>query len=96
MPANIDSSYVLKKPLLSEKSTWAMSEQNRYAFIVDARASKDEIKAAVEKLYKVRVEGVNTQLKKHKSKQFRTGVVVPSDTKKAIVKLHKDDKLEMF
>ena len=96
MPAHVDASYILKKPLLSEKSTWAMNEQNRYAFIVDARASKDEIRAAVEKIYKVRVEGVSTQRKKHKEKRFRTGVVIPADTKKAIVKLHKDDKLELF
>ena len=96
MPANVDASYILKKPLLSEKSTWAMNEQNRYAFIVDARATKDEIRSAVEHLYKVRVDTINTQRKKHKEKRFRTGVVVPSDTKKAIVRLHKDDKLELF
>jgi len=96
MPANVDSSYILKKPLLSEKSTWAMNEQNRYAFIVDARATKDEIKSAVEKIFKVRVEAVATQRKKHKTKRFRTGLVIPADTKKAIVKLHKDDKLELF
>jgi large subunit ribosomal protein L23 len=96
MPAHVDAAYVLKRPVLSEKSTWAMNEQNRYAFVVDARATKDEIKAAIEKLYKVRVEGINTQRRKHKAKRFRTGVVIPSDTKKAIVKLHKDDKLEVF
>ena len=96
MPANIDSSYVLKRPLLSEKGTFAMNEQNRYAFIVDGRATKPEIKAAVEKIYKVRVEGVNTMTTKHRTKVNKFGAWKPAPTKKAVVRLHKEDKLELF
>jgi large subunit ribosomal protein L23 len=96
MPANVDASYIIQRPLLSEKSTWAMNEQQRYSFAVDRRATKDEIKAAIESLYKVSVTSVNTTIKKHKAKRYRTGIVVPMDTKKAIVTLKEGDKIELF
>jgi large subunit ribosomal protein L23 len=81
---------------VSEKSTWALNEQQRYSFAVDRRATKDEIKAAIESLYKVTVVSVNTIMQKHKAKRYRTGIVVPMDTKKAIVTLKDGDKIELF
>lgn len=96
MPANVDSSYILKRPLLSEKSTYALNEQNRYAFVVDARATKTEIKAAVEKAYKVRVEGVNTITTKQKARRTKFGVQGIPAIKKAVIKIHKDDKIELM
>ncbi len=96
MPANVEASYIIKRPLLSEKSTYAQSEQKRYTFAVDPRATKTEIKNAIEKLYKVRVTGINTIREKHKSKQIKFGLMIPAETKKAIVKLHKDDTIELF
>jgi len=96
MPANVDASYILKKPLLSEKSTYGMNEQKRYSFLVDPRASKPEIKAAVEKIYKVRVVGINTQVRKNKTKRLKYGAVTPAPTKKAIVRLHADDTIDLF
>jgi large subunit ribosomal protein L23 len=82
--------------LLSEKSTYALNEQKRYTFVVDARATKTEIKAAIEKLYKVRVQDVNTIREKHKSKQVKFGLMIPAETKKAIIKLQGDDTIELF
>lgn len=96
MPANVDSSYILKRPLLSEKSTYALNEQNRYAFVVDSRATKTEIKAAVEKAYKVRVEGINTITTKQKARRTKFGVQAIPAIKKAVVKIHKDDKIELM
>jgi large subunit ribosomal protein L23 len=96
MPANVDPTHILKRPLLSEKSTWAMNEQKRYAFIVDPRASKTEIKAAVELIYKVRVEKINTITQKHAHRRTRFGVQRVTPSKKAIVRLHKDDVIELF
>ncbi len=96
MPANVDASYILKKPLLSEKSTYGMNEHKLYAFLVDPRASKPEIKAAVEKIYKVRVANVNTQVRKNKTKRLKYGAVTPAATKKAIVRLHPEDSIELF
>ena len=96
MPANVDASYIIKRPLLSEKSTYGMNELRQYAFLVDPRATKDEIKAAIQKIYKVRVVGINTQVRKRKAKRLRYGVVKPAPTKKATVRLHPDDSIELF
>lgn len=90
------ASQIVKHPLLSEKSTWGMNEQKRYAFLVDHRADKNEIKAAVEELYKVRVIGVSTQVRKGKVKRTKFGLTTESTTKKALVKLHAEDTIELF
>lgn len=88
--------YIIKKPLLSEKSTFGMNEEKRYAFLVDRTASKTDIKAAVESLYKVRVVGVNTRLRKSKARRLQYGVVVAEPEKHAIVRLHAEDTIELF
>lgn len=92
----MNATYVIKKPLLSEKSTFAMNEQKRYSFLVDRRATKTEIKNAVQELYKVRVVGVNTQIHKHKKRRLKYGVVQEPETKTAIVRLHAEDSIELF
>ena len=96
MPAHVSHTDIIKAPLLTEKTTFGMNELGHYSFIVDRRATKDEIKAAIESLYKVSVTSVNTTIKKHKAKRYRTGIVVPMDTKKAIVTLKEGDKIELF
>jgi len=96
MSARIDHIYVIKKPLLSEKSTFAMNERKQYSFVVDPRATKTQIKAAVEAIYKVRVERVNTVIQKHRARRLKYGVSQPSPTKKAVVHLHADDSIELF
>jgi len=88
--------HVIKKPLLTEKGTFATSEFNRHCFLVDRRARKDAIKAAVEELYGVRVLNVATQVRKGKRKRTRYGWVVESKTKKATVKIHPDDTIELL
>ena len=96
MPANVDPIYIIKKPLLSEKSTFHMNENKHYSFEVDPRATKDEIKNAIESIYKVRVESINTQVRKHRSRQLKYGVQTPANTKKASVRLHPEDSIELF
>jgi large subunit ribosomal protein L23 len=96
MPANVAPTDIIKKPLLSEKSTYAMNEQKRYSFIVDRRATKDEIKHAVQEIYKVRVVGINTIVRKSEERRLKFGLVKPADTKKAIVRLHAEDTIELF
>ncbi|MBX3375448.1 MAG: 50S ribosomal protein L23 [Phycisphaeraceae bacterium] len=88
--------HIIKQPILTEKSTFAMNEQKKYSFLVAREASKDQIKQAVERLYKVRVTGVNTQNRKGKAKRMRYGVVQEPTTKKATVTLHADDVIELF
>jgi large subunit ribosomal protein L23 len=86
----MDYTYVIKRPVLTEKSTIASSELGAYAFVVDKKASKDEIKNAVEKLYKVSVVSVNTMI------HTKFGIIGGEHTKKAVVRLKDGDKIEMF
>ena len=92
----MEAIYVIKKPLISEKATYGMNEEKRYTFLVDRTATKDDIKAAIEQLYKVRVVGVNTQVRKGKQRRLKYGLVVEPTTKKAVVRLHPEDQIELF
>lgn len=86
---------VLRKPLITEKST-ALIEENKYTFQVDPRANKTEIKQAVESIFKVKVEKVNTMNVRGRMKRVRNIRGRTPDTKKAIVTLKKGDKIEIF
>jgi large subunit ribosomal protein L23 len=86
---------VIRKPLITEKAT-AASEANRYSFAVDRRATKTDIKNAVEALYKVRVLGVSTINRKRRDRAYRYGVIEGKTHKRAIVRVHPEDKLELF
>ena len=77
---------VIVSPAITEKSTMA-SEQNLVFFNVAKKASKPEIKAAVEALFGVKVMAVNTLVRKGKIKRFRGTIGRQSDVKKAIVTL---------
>ena len=77
---------VIVSPAITEKSTMA-SEQNQVVFNVARKASKPEIKAAVEALFSVKVTAVNTLIRKGKLKRFRGTVGMQSDVKKAVVTL---------
>ena len=88
---------VVLRPLVTEKGTHQSTRYNAYAFQVNPLATKTQIKAAVEELFNVRVEGVRTQI--------RHGQEAPvpqqrwascRDWKKAIVTLHAEDKIEFF
>ena len=77
---------VIVSPAITEKSTVA-TEQNQVIFNVAKKASKPEIKAAVEALFGVKVTAVNTLVRKGKLKRFRGTVGRQSDSKRAIVTL---------
>ena len=77
---------VIVSPAITEKSTIA-SEQNQVVFNVAKKASKPEIKAAVEALFGVKVMAVNTLVRKGKIKRFRGTIGRQSDVKKAVVTL---------
>lgn len=95
MSANVANEYIIRKPRLSEKATRAM-EVKQYCFDVDPRASKDEIKTAIQAIYKVRVLGVNTQVRKAKKRRTKFGVTAGPITKTAVVRVHADDSIELF
>jgi large subunit ribosomal protein L23 len=89
-------SYVLKKPLVTEKTTFDMEERNRYAFLVDRRATKADIRRAVETVYGVKVEDVSTMRRKGGSRRLRYGWVNEGVTKKAVVRLREGDSIDLF
>jgi large subunit ribosomal protein L23 len=81
-------------PVITEKAT-VLSEQNKVVFRVAMDASKDEIAAAVEELFKVNVTKVNTLVTKGKTKRFRGIKGRRSDVKKAIVTLAEGQSIDI-
>jgi large subunit ribosomal protein L23 len=85
---------VIRAPLVTEKSTLA-SEHNQVVFKVPLDASKPEIKAAVEDLFKVKVKAINTLRQKGKTKRFRGRPGKRSDIKKAYVTLEEGHNIDV-
>ncbi|MEE2654387.1 MAG: 50S ribosomal protein L23 [Pseudomonadota bacterium] len=81
-------------PLVTEKSTMG-SENNQVTFRVPLTASKPQIKAAIEKLFKVKVNSVNTLRQKGKVKRFRGKLGKRPDYKKAIVSLAEGEMIDV-
>jgi large subunit ribosomal protein L23 len=91
---------IIKKPIITEKMTELGETLNRYAFVVDRRANKIEIRAAIEAAYDVTVEKVNTMIQAGKAKsRFTKAGVVKGNTghfKKAIVTLKDGDEIDFY
>jgi large subunit ribosomal protein L23 len=85
---------VILSPVITEKAT-AQSEFNQVVFRVRKDATKPQIKAAVEKLFDVKVTGVNTLVRKGKTKRFRGKVGTQSDVKRAIVTLAEGQTIDV-
>lgn len=85
---------VIVSPVITEKSTF-VSEFNQVVFKVSPRATKPEIKAAVEALFGVKVTSVNTTTRKGKVKRFKGIVGRQSDVKKAIVTLAEGQTIDV-
>jgi large subunit ribosomal protein L23 len=81
-------------PVITEKAT-VLSEQNKVVFRVAQDSTKDEIAAAVEELFKVKVIKVNTMITKGKTKRFRGIMGRRSDVKKAIVTLAEGQSIDI-
>ena len=81
-------------PVITEKST-LLSEKNKVVFRVPLDATKDDVKAAVEALFKVKVTAVNTIRVKGKTKRFRGLEGKRADRKKAIVTLAEGDSIDV-
>ena len=86
---------ILIRPLISERSTDLMTE-GKFVFVVDKRANKIQIAAAVEEIFKVDVEAVNTINVKGKTKRRGRTVGKTNSYKKAIVKLAAGQTIELF
>jgi large subunit ribosomal protein L23 len=85
---------VIRRPVITEKSTTA-SEHSKVVFTVAPEATKSQIKAAVEALFKVKVKSVNTLIRKGKSKRFRGIRGRQPNTKRAIVTLAEGQMIDV-
>jgi len=85
---------IIVAPVVTEKSNNA-GEHNQYTFDVARKATKPQIKAAVEALFEVKVKAVNTLVRKGKAKVFRGVRGRQSDVKKAIVTLAEGGKIDV-
>ncbi len=94
MSAKPDHYDVIRKPLITEKSTMA-SESGAVVFEVAMAANKPQIKEAVEELFGVKVKAVNTSITKGKVKRFRGQMGKRKDVKKAYVTLEEGNTIDV-
>jgi len=91
---------ILIKPIITEKMTAQAEKLNRYGFVVAKEANKLEIKAAIEKMYGVKVDNVNTQqyVGKVKTRNTTRGIAVGrvNRNKKAIVTLKQGETIDFY
>jgi large subunit ribosomal protein L23 len=85
---------VIKAPLITEKGS-LVAELNQVVFKVASTATKPQIKAAVEKLFDVKVKSVNTLVQKGKTKRFKGMLGQRSDVKKAVVTLAEGHSIDI-
>ena len=91
---------IIKKPLITEKFSTLGEKENKFGFIVDKKATKDEIKREVEKLYGVEVKCVNTMiyLGKPKSRYTKKNIINgrTRSFKKAIISLKEGQNIDFY
>jgi large subunit ribosomal protein L23 len=91
---------IIIKPIITEKMTDMSEKRNRYGFVVDRRADKLQIRKAIEELYEVEVESVNTMIQRGKdaSKYTKSGLIrgKKNSFKKAIVQLKGNHKIDFY
>jgi len=91
---------IIKKPIITEKMTNASEKYNRFAFVVDSKANKIDIKKAVEQMYDVAVDSVRTMvcIGKKRVRGTKSGMIVgkTSTYKKAIVTLAEGDSIDFY
>ncbi len=91
---NKDPRDIILAPVVSEKS-YSLIDDGKYTFVVDPRANKTEIKLAVEKIFNVKVDSVNTLNRQGKATRTKFGMGKRKNTKRAIVTL-KSGSIDIF
>ncbi len=86
---------VIKAPIITEKSAKLAQEKNTITFSVDTKSNKTQIKQAVEAIFNVKVESVNTMNVKPRTKRVGRHVGMTNRVKKAIVKLKEGSSIEL-
>jgi len=92
----LDIYHIIRRPIVTEKSTKLEEGLNQVVFEVDGRANKNQIKQAVEQIFKVKVEGVNTM--RMRGKPVRRGLQFSrrANWKKAVVTLKQGERIEFY
>lgn len=96
MPKQLQAYGIIRRPLITEKAQIMAAQWNAYAFEVDIRANKMQIKEAVEVAFSVRVINVRTITMKGKMKRYGRRESKLPDWKKAMVTLAPGEKIELF
>lgn len=91
----MESTHVIKKPIITEKVT-ALGESNQYAFHVDQRATKTDIKNAIQEIYGVKVTAVTTQVRRERDRTYKYGKIEGITWKRALVRVAEGQKIELF
>ncbi len=93
----MDTKYleIIKAPVITEKSTRLSQEENKYVFKVDSKATKNQIKKAIETIFKVKVVGITTLNAKTKKKRVGRYTGLTNRYKKAVVKLADGQSIEL-
>ena len=84
---------IIKSPIMTEKST-NLNQYNQYSFVVSKDSCSNEIKKAIEKIFKVKVTKVNTSVMRGKMKSFKGNLGYKNDFKKAIVTLAEGNTID--
>ncbi|MFV0499824.1 MAG: 50S ribosomal protein L23 [Bacilli bacterium] len=87
---------IIKAPIITEKSAHQIMEENVYAFEVNPKANKIEVKNAIEEIFDVKVEKVNIMNCKAKKKRVGKYEGKTARVRKAMIKLAKDSKIEVI
>ncbi len=91
-----DAQKIVRRPLVTEKSTQQKETANQYAFEVDRNANKIEIQSAIERLFKVKVVGIRTSNVMGKMKRLGRRYGKRPDWKKAMITLKEGDRIDVF
>lgn len=87
---------IIKRPLITEKTSQGREAKNAYAFEVDRKANKIQIKQAIEQIFKVKVLDINTIMMPGKGRRFGTHLSPKRPWKKAVAKLKAGERIEVY
>lgn len=91
----LEARHIIKKPLVTEKSTWMQDALGHYVFLVHPAANRLQVKGAVEQLFGVKVVSVRTMVRKGKPRRAFGRPITTRPFKRAIVTLREGDKIEI-
>ncbi len=92
----LEAYQVILRPLITEKNVHKAERLSQYSFEINPKATKEDVRRAVETLFSVNVSKVRTQARRGKHRRYRFRMGELKSWKKAIVTLHKDQRIDFF